>query len=210
MEEGIEQEPHKSPIWYVIGPLLILLVLIFLIPDFAFDVKEQPKDIPSLEEVRPQSLFDMDITEARASAGQLGSLEMADDQMIKIIADTVAAKSCQGDKTCQAKSLYLFVRDNIDYISDPSREYIKSPHETLLTGGGDCDDMAVLLWNLEEAIGVQARYGTSPNHLFVEISLPEAPEKYKKDGWIALDATCKSCTFGEVGPAVFYGERAFI
>ncbi|MBU0980223.1 MAG: transglutaminase family protein [Nanoarchaeota archaeon] len=194
-QEDIE-EPRKSPIWYIIGPILALLVILMVFPPYAIKLDPQPKDIPSLPEALPAQIYTMNVTQARHTTADLGKFDFSSDTIVKQVADKVAAKSCPSSKLCQAKALFYFTRDNIKYISDP-KEYVKSPHETLLTGGGDCDDMAVLLLNLEKAIGVEAIYARSPNHLFVEIRIEDAPKGYQRDGWIPLDPTCKSCGFGE-------------
>jgi hypothetical protein len=47
--------------------------------------------------------------------------------------------------------------NNISYVSDPrGQEYIASAAETLEIKGGDCDDFAVLLASLYEAVGLDA------------------------------------------------------
>ena len=121
-----------------------------------------------------------------------------DDPDVKQVATKIAAESCKGSKVCQAKAEYYFVRDNIDYVSDPPDEYLEHPLETLESGGADCDGEAILLANLLQAIGVYTEYVFVPQHSYVKILLPEAPNRYKDDGnWIHLDPTCKSCDFGE-------------
>jgi transglutaminase-like putative cysteine protease len=95
--------------------------------------------------------------------------------------------------------MYYFVRDNIQYVSDPyAKEYIASPLETLKTGGGDCDDGALLLAAMLESIGVNTRIVTIPGHAFVKAEMPDAPPKYKIGGWIYMDWTCRTCSFGEI------------
>lgn len=53
----------------------------------------------------------------------------------------------------QVAALYAHVRDEIDYVSDPNRNYVAPPGETLSVGGGDCDCQAVLAASLFEAVG---------------------------------------------------------
>jgi hypothetical protein len=65
-----------------------------------------------------------------------------------------------------------------------------------MTGGSDCDGLAVLLATLELAIGVDTRLVFVPGHVYVELKLDKGPGKYQS--WFPADATCKSCKFGEI------------
>jgi len=53
--------------------------------------------------------------------------------------------------------LNRWVAGNISYVSDPrGHNYFAYAHETLNTGGGDCDDFAILLASLYESVGLDA------------------------------------------------------
>ena len=59
--------------------------------------------------------------------------------------------------------------------------------------------MAILLANLLLSVGVNTRFAFVPGHVYVQVKIDEAKQKYKgEDGWITLDPTCKSCSFGQV------------
>ncbi|MFH1133311.1 MAG: transglutaminase-like domain-containing protein [Nanoarchaeota archaeon] len=184
-----EEQPKKSPIWFIIGPALAFLIVLMIVPFSGIPLDPEPKNIPSLDQVLPASIHTVNITAARQSTTDLGLLDFSDDQAIKLVADRVASESCPQGAICQAKALFYFVRDSIRYVPDPAREYIKAPQETLISRAGDCDDMAVLLVNLERAIGQEARYASAPQHLYLEVLI--------KERWVPLDPTCKECDFGE-------------
>ncbi len=58
----------------------------------------------------------------------------------------------------QACDIYDWIKENIRYVSDPRGiEYIAPPRETIIAGGGDCDDIAILSASLIEAIGGSSR-----------------------------------------------------
>jgi tetratricopeptide (TPR) repeat protein len=68
------------------------------------------------------------------------------------------------------------------YAPDPSNpyaaaalDYLQYPLETLQTGSGDCDDLAVLYSAFAEAVGIRTLLITSPDHVFVAVptKLPE-------------------------------------
>ncbi|MBI2374812.1 MAG: hypothetical protein HYV07_12520 [Deltaproteobacteria bacterium] len=63
------------------------------------------------------------------------------------------------------------------YLSDPASpgdsgmlDYLQYPGETLLRGGGDCDDLAVLYAASAEAIGLRTLLMTTPGHVLVAVS----------------------------------------
>jgi hypothetical protein len=58
----------------------------------------------------------------------------------------------------QAAAIFEFVKAEVSYVPDPRGiDYVASPTETLEVGGGDCDDHAVLLSSLYEAVGIPTR-----------------------------------------------------
>lgn len=69
-------------------------------------------------------------------------------------------------------SLYNYVRMNIMCVGDPENEYLASPCETIILGGGDCEDHAILFASLLEAVGVDSKVLWIPGeHTFVGISI---------------------------------------
>jgi hypothetical protein len=118
----------------------------------------------------------------------------------------------------QARRVYEFARDEIQYISDPlGIEEIQSPETTLRLGAGDCDDKAVLLVSLLMAIGFEVCFfivdvdsDGFPDHVYSGVYLLDAPEYCKPfprklllDGknfhdWIPLDPTYEGSDFGVI------------
>lgn len=186
----------KKPIYLLLGLVFILLIVLMIIPQYAIKIDPKPDKIPSIEEI--YSNYNIEKHNYNISNyEQYRYLYNPED--IKISADQIASYSCDNNKICQTKAIFYFVKDNFHYISDPNyQEYVKSAEESLITKGGDCDDASVLLANLLGAIGVKPRLVFIPGHVYVQIYLPEANNKYKEDGWINLDATCESCNYGEI------------
>ncbi len=197
MEEEIIEEPwYKGPIKWIISLFLILIILLWFIPYYGVKLDPNPSYIPTIDEVVTSKII---VNETHYNSI---SLEMINghDPVIKEIADKIVVKACnRGGKICHAKALFYFVRNNFEYISDPTAyEYIKTAKESLVSGGGDCDDSSVLLANLLDAVGINVRFVFIPRHVYIQAYLPEALNKYKtQDGWVVLDATCKNCDFGE-------------
>jgi len=194
-----EIEPwYKGPIKWILAIFLILILILMIVPRYAVKLDPSPKRIPALGEVLPQKI-DI-LNNSISSRYDFLKLVKPNDPVIKQVADKVASIACDGQKICQAKAIFYFVRDNFDYVSDPNRyEYVKSARESLVSGGGDCDDASVLLANLMEAIGIRSRFVFIPGHVYIQIWLPKAMNRYKtEDDWITVDATCKTCDFGEI------------
>ncbi|WMW24494.1 transglutaminase family protein [Methanolobus sediminis] len=64
---------------------------------------------------------------------------------------------------------YLFddTKENIQYVSDPrGKDLWSTPGETITVGAGDCDDYAILLASLIEAIGGTSRVYLTDTHAF--------------------------------------------
>lgn len=199
IEDDVEEKEkwYKGPLKYIISIFLILIIILMIVPNFAVKIDPEPKRIPSLADVLPSNI---NITiNPISNREDFLKLVKPDDPIIKQIADKIVSISCSSQKVCQAKAIFYFVRNNFDYISDPNKyEYVKSARESLVSGGGDCDDASILLANLEEAIGIKSRFVFIPAHVYVQIWLPEAKSRYKTENdWITVDATCKNCNFGE-------------
>lgn len=184
-----------KPMWWILAAVLALLIITMIIPYYGVHLDPEPKNIPSIDEV-----FPVNISLSENASQNYQDLVNPLDPVIKQTASQVASLSCNENKICQAKAIYYFVRDNIDYVSDPiAKEYLEEPREVLKTQAADCDGHAILLATLEESIGVDSQLVFIPGHVFVRIRLPDARNKYKQpDGWIYLDATCDHCDFGEI------------
>jgi hypothetical protein len=100
-------------------------------------------------------------------------------------------------------SLYDYVRTNVKFVEDPGNEYAAKPCETIISGGGDCEDQAVLLASLLEAVGVDSFVMQIPGeHTFVGIAeedvtagVCENPLRFQSKGkkLIVADTTFSNC-----------------
>jgi transglutaminase-like putative cysteine protease len=200
VEEEIIEEPepwYKGPINYMLAVFIILLLVLWLVPYYSVRLDPSPKLIPKLEDVLPSSIV---VNETHFNEISIALVD-GNDPVVKEVADKIVVKAC-GDKgrICHAKALYYFVRDNFEYVSDPgAHEYVKTAKESLVSGGGDCDDASVLLASLLDAVGIRIRFVFIPNHVYIQAYLPDALKRYKLEGdMVNLDAACKNCEFGEI------------
>jgi len=199
--EEIEEHEHwrKGPIKWILAVFLLLIIVMMAVPWYSIRLDPEPKGIPKIDDFN----FLIENVENRNQTNSLNdAIENLDasDPIIKQIATTIAGSSCEQSRVCQAKAIYYFVRDNIEYVSDPvAKEYIESPIEILQTRGGDCESGTLLLAALEEAIGIDSEVVLIPGHAYLRIKLSDALNKYKIDeDWVYLDWTCNKCDFGEI------------
>jgi len=193
IKEGkIKIRDTKTPLIYIIIPFLILLIILMIIPYYSVKINPEPKNIPGIE-IIPENIELIEL--GNISYRNYNNYLTPDDPVIKQLADKIAVSSCKENRICYAKALFYFVRDNFNYVSDPlAYEYVKSPRESLISKGGDCDDASVLLANLERSIGINTKFIFIPGHVYIQIYLPES----KQAGWINLDPACRNCDFGEL------------
>jgi len=201
--EEISKELHEvkhevrksSPMWWILGAVLALLIITMVVPYYGVQIDPHPKNIPLIDEILPQ---DVSLNENNSQDYK----ELVDpfDSVVRQVASKVASESCNENKICQTKAVYYFVRDNIDYVSDPiAKEYLEEPREVLVTQAADCESGTMLLAAMLESIGVNAEMVFIPGHAFLRIQLANARNKYKQpDGWIYLDWTCNNCEFGDI------------
>lgn len=109
------------------------------------------------------------------------------DQVRSLAAEIVAPLQ-QKNFMGEIKRLHAYVRDNVRYLRDINGvEVLQSPPETMRRGYGDCDDKAILLAAMLEAIGHPTRFvaiGKAPGkftHVYVETR--------NGPNWIALETT---------------------
>ncbi|MFW6450128.1 MAG: transglutaminase-like domain-containing protein [Nanoarchaeota archaeon] len=200
-----EKPKGTNPLIYIVGGFMVLIMVMMIVPHYSIKPDTEPVNIPSLEEVRPN-------TTQNYSRPQLKDIRLyvtSDNPTIKRMATKIATTSCKGEKICQSKAIYYFVRDNFEYVGEQD-EYIQTPMEMLYTGGGDCDDFAVLLASMQNAIGIPVRFVRVPNHIYISIYIEEAPSKYKKDRWIPLDAACRNCEYAQIPLKYKEAEKEYL
>lgn len=199
-EEEAGQKDYKKPLIWIIALFLALIIILMVVPHYAVRLDPFPKQIPEIEDVVPADIV-FDETKV-SNREDYNTLIQPNDHVIKTAADKIVRTACKNtdSRVCYAKAIYYFVRDKFDYVNDPlAFEYVKSAKESLVTQNGDCEDASVLAANLLQAIGINTRFVFIPQHVFIQILLPEALDKYKQeDGWTNLDLTCNNCEFGDV------------
>jgi len=191
-----ERKDYWKPIKIIGAIFLILMIVVgfYLVYFIKFD--PSPGRIPTIDEVIPEDLSVKNITDRSLSGEGWNKFYYPNDPQIKMIANKIVSEACSGGPdVCNAKALYYFVRDNVNYVKDPvTFEHIETPEEVLITGLADCDGHAVLLANLLGAVGIQNGFETKPGHVYNTFFIPG----YRGNKWIDIDATCKHCEFGEI------------
>lgn len=197
--EEIPEPWYKGPIRYIIMVFLLLLIVMWYFPKEAIKLDPNPVRIPTIEEVLPDNFKLGNKTIEIKTHNDFYKYIQPNDPTIKQIANKIATISCDGNQVCQAKAIYYFVRDNIEYVADPlGFEYVEDPKEALSTKASDCEGGAILLASLLGAIGLDYELVFIPKHVFLKIRLDKALKRYKINNYIYLDWTCSNCEFGEL------------
>ena len=121
--------------WPLLGGLVLaLLIIMMAIPYYGVRLDPEPKGVPSKAEVVPSDL--KELAERAESVPFEGKVNykmvlLADDPAIKRMASRIATESCDEGKVCHAKAMFYFVRDNVEYVSDPTNGYLGSPYDTV-------------------------------------------------------------------------------
>ena len=194
LQEVDDLEEQNKPLRLIVG-LFILMILIFsFIPFYVLKLDPNP-DYNNLNSIDIEVLIP-------ATRGYAANIQSATEKIdvgdYRVIAVKLSTESCSWESdVCYAKALYYFVENKIKYVSDPEVQYVQLPSETLISGGGDCEDKAILLATLLEAIGLDADIGLTHDHAFVRVQIPDALWRYKADeDYIYLDPSGDN-VFGE-------------
>jgi hypothetical protein len=122
------------------------------------------------------------------------------------------------DYRSMAKAILDFMRTHVKYELDPAGlEYVQTPHYTLLvSGSGDCDDMATGVAGLSMALGFRAGFRTVKgdpgrpkqwSHVYPVIGVPDKG----KTIWLTADATQADSYIGWDPPeAKLYGMKTWV
>lgn len=193
-----EPEEGRSPLVPIIGIFILLILVASAVPYYSLKLDPNPETIPTIADVVP--MYMVTDTHFTSTLSKDYPTFITVDPVIKSTADRIATLSgCGNVHVCQAKAIFSFVQQRFTYVPDPTAfEYIKTPREALRAEGGDCDDASVLLANLLNAIGFETRFVFIPRHVYIQVKIPEALQKYREGDWVNLDATCTYCGFGEI------------
>ncbi len=87
------------------------------------------------------------------------------DESIRADAVQIIRDCPKRDESCFINSIYEYVVNNYKYIPDPTRrEFIQPYTYTKSIGGGDCEDLTVVLASLLENIGVKTYFVLTDTH----------------------------------------------
>ncbi len=121
-----------------------------------------------------------------------------------------------GGHTTQLASYVAFVQslpNTSDTITTGYDEYTRSPLETLVDGGGDCEDISILFITLTRILGYDSVFIDLPRHLAVGLGLGEtiSGKYYEHEGkrYYYCETTGYSGKIGDI-PEEFRGIDARI
>ncbi len=113
----------------------------------------------------------------------------------------------------EAQAIWLFVRDNVRYVEDPSGDdHFQGPTVTMARHAGDCDDQVILLACLLRSIGFRTRivfvfhdppknYSVDfPEHVYLECDVNKGGGP---PNWVCVETIPLPDNFGGFSFAIF-------
>jgi transglutaminase-like putative cysteine protease len=92
--------------------------------------------------------------------------ERVDKKVVASLVEDIEAAYAGGYSTLQIAAAYEWVKDNIAYTTDTSEDYWQTASETLSLSSGDCEDHAILLCSIIDALGGSSRVNIIQEHAF--------------------------------------------
>jgi hypothetical protein len=89
------------------------------------------------------------------------------DISLRAYVNSIIKNCTAGDRECQVNAVYRYIVENYNYVPDPEGvELIQAPQETIQVGGGDCEDLSILLNSLLENIGIKTYLVLTDTHAY--------------------------------------------
>jgi len=130
-----------------------------------------------------------------------------DNYLMGIVENLQAFSSVEEFTEVQRASLVVSFVQNIpftnDLITTGYPEYPRYPLETLIDGGGDCEDTSILASSLLKLMGFDTVLFSYPNHMAVGISITNISGTYYSSGgkhYYYVETTGKNWKIGEIPP----------
>ncbi|UCD21395.1 MAG: transglutaminase domain-containing protein [Chloroflexota bacterium] len=94
---------------------------------------------------------------------------VVDDDELRELANTIVED--YSEKEGKVNAIYRYIVEDFMYIADPEyTESVLSPFETLESGGGDCEDLAILACSLLGNIGIKTYLVLTEDHAYALVS----------------------------------------
>ncbi len=134
-----------------------------------FTVAKSPEEIQATYYTNPDYYFD-----------KVNEKVNATDPLVRSTAVSTVREYPGKYNIYQLCSLFDYLSTNVQYVSDPhDSDYWATPVETINTGAGDCEDYALLMASLVEAIGGSSRIYLTDDHAFAAAYIGDANDTEK-------------------------------
>ncbi len=137
----------------------------------------------------------------------LNRIDYRNEQIRALASKKVALTN--DDDLLKSKALLDFVSNDIHYVSDPADglEYAKDPIDTLIAGAGDCEDQALLLCSLLEAVGVRTYMAFTVDHVFLLVRFGRSYPDFTEKPYVYIDGeACYALDPADPGARIGYAS----
>ena len=134
---------------------------------FSADLKPMPEKINQEYSYNPESYFEI-----------INQLVKPAEPDVRNKAAEVARAYPGAYNIYQVCALFDTVKEEVDYVSDPRGNDIWEPADvTLKIGAGDCEDQAILLSSMLEAVGGTTRVYLTDRHAFAAVYIGNSADE---------------------------------
>jgi hypothetical protein len=106
--------------------------------------------------------------------------ERVDTKTVENVVELIEEAHPEGYSTLQIAEAYEWVRKNIAYTADTSEDYWQAAWETMELRSGDCEDHAILLGSIIDALGGSSRINIIHGHAFPTVYIGSTPSDLQK------------------------------
>ncbi len=106
--------------------------------------------------------------------------ERVDTKVVKPLVEHIEEAYPGGYSTLQIAEAYEWVKNNIAYTTDTSEDYWQAAWETMDLRSGDCEDHAILLCSIIDALGGSSRVNIIQEHAFPTVYIGSTPSDLQK------------------------------
>jgi len=123
-----------------------------------------------------------------------GVLKETYDPFVRSFASRLVSSCAPSDDACRAEAIFQFVKARMDYVPDPTDVEavgLASYHLNNINAdgmtAGDCDDAAVLVATLANAVGLPVRFAVASFRADRELHHVWAEVRLRDGDWTSLD-----------------------
>jgi hypothetical protein len=159
------------------------------------------KVVPTREDILPER-YNFNNLENAQSKQQMDKVFLYRYPVVKEMADKMTSFYCNDplDDYCKVRAISTYIKANIRLLYWETNMQYDNPISTIIKEEGDFDALNIAFANLVKASGLETKLVLVDRRSFVLVKVSNPPENAPlEDGWMHIDASCKTCLIGSIG-----------